>query len=100
MLVRDELLLLLLSQGRLFFAQKLSVGTLRKLGLPQSKARYIPLHLHARQLILPALGSRKEELSLVCRLPRYFARSLSRLGLKVPSQEPSRDDEAGPLGAQ
>ncbi|XP_036132772.1 mitochondrial RNA pseudouridine synthase RPUSD4 isoform X2 [Molossus molossus] len=80
--------------------QKLSVGTLRKLGLPQSKARHIPLHLHARQLILPALGSRKEELSLVCRLPRYFAHSLSRLGLKLPSQEPNRDDKAGPLGAQ
>lgn len=100
MLVRDALLLAVLSKGRLFFVQKLSVGTLRKLGLPQSKARHIPLHLHARQLILPALGSRREELSLVCRLPRYFALSLSRLGLKMPSQEPDRDDRAGPLAAQ
>nr|XP_019566087.1 PREDICTED: RNA pseudouridylate synthase domain-containing protein 4 [Rhinolophus sinicus] len=80
--------------------QKLSVGTLKKLGLPQSKARHIPLHLHARQLILPALGSRKEELSLVCKLPRYFVRSLSRLGLKMPSQDQNQDHEAGHLGAQ
>ncbi|CAK6442935.1 unnamed protein product [Pipistrellus nathusii] len=68
--------------------QKLSAGTLRKLGLPQAKARHLPLHLHARQLILPALGSRKEELNLVCSLPRYFVRSVSRLGLKLPSQDP------------
>ncbi|ELK09773.1 mitochondrial RNA pseudouridine synthase RPUSD4 [Pteropus alecto] len=77
--------------------QKLSVGTLKKLGLPQSKARHIPLHLHARQLILPALGSRKEELSLVCKLPHYFVRSLSRLGLEMPSHD---QNEAGHLGAQ
>ncbi|XP_036311444.1 mitochondrial RNA pseudouridine synthase RPUSD4 [Pipistrellus kuhlii] len=68
--------------------QKLSAGTLRKLGLPQAKARHLPLHLHARQLVLPALGSRKEELNLVCSLPRYFVRSVSRLGLKLPSQDP------------
>lgn len=80
--------------------QKLSLGTLKKLGLPQSKARHIPLHLHARQLILPALGSRKEELSLVCKLPRYFVRSLSRLGLKMPSQDQNQDHEARHLGAQ
>ncbi|XP_016059922.1 PREDICTED: RNA pseudouridylate synthase domain-containing protein 4 [Miniopterus natalensis] len=80
--------------------QKLSVGTLKKLGLPQSKARHLPLHLHARQLVLPALGSRKEELSLVCRLPRYFVRSLSRLGLEMPSQDPNKEDKTGPLGIQ
>uniref|UniRef100_A0A8C5L0V5 Pseudouridylate synthase RPUSD4, mitochondrial n=1 Tax=Jaculus jaculus TaxID=51337 RepID=A0A8C5L0V5_JACJA len=74
--------------------QKLSAGTLKKLGLPQSKARYIPLHLHARQLILPALGSRKEELLLDCKLPHFFVHSLHRLGLEVPSPGQSRDDEA------
>ncbi|KAK2496692.1 hypothetical protein MC885_016083 [Smutsia gigantea] len=79
--------------------QKLSAGILKKLGLPQSKARHIPLHLHARQLILPALGSRREELNVVCKLPRYFVRSLSRLGLQMPSPDQS-GDEAGHLGAQ
>ena len=88
------------SQHRLFSVQKLSAGTLKKLGLPQAKARHIPLHLHARQLVLPALGSREEELSLVCRLPRYFVRSLSRLGLKMPSQDQNRHDGAEHQGAQ
>uniref|UniRef100_A0A2K6FUR3 Pseudouridylate synthase RPUSD4, mitochondrial n=1 Tax=Propithecus coquereli TaxID=379532 RepID=A0A2K6FUR3_PROCO len=74
--------------------QKLPVGTLKKLGLEQSKARHIPLHLHARQLILPALGSRREELNLVCRLPRFFVRSLRRLGLEMPNQDENGDDEA------
>ncbi|XP_008832945.1 mitochondrial RNA pseudouridine synthase RPUSD4 isoform X1 [Nannospalax galili] len=74
--------------------QKLSAGTLKKLGLQQSKARYIPLHLHAQQLTLPALGSRKEELLLVCKLPQFFVHSLRRLGLEIPNQDQSRDDEA------
>ncbi|KAG8522306.1 Mitochondrial RNA pseudouridine synthase Rpusd4 [Galemys pyrenaicus] len=80
--------------------QKLPAGTLKKLGLQQSKARHIPLHLHARQLVLPALGSRKEELNLTCKLPRFFVRSLSRLGLEIPSQDPEGDSEAAHLGAQ
>ncbi|XP_047549852.1 pseudouridylate synthase RPUSD4, mitochondrial isoform X3 [Lutra lutra] len=79
--------------------QKLSLGTLKKLGLHQAKARHIPLHLHARQLILPALGSRKEELSLVCEPPRFFVRSLQRLDLQTPSQDQNGGDEAGREGA-
>ncbi|XP_012865150.1 PREDICTED: RNA pseudouridylate synthase domain-containing protein 4 [Dipodomys ordii] len=80
--------------------QKLSVGTLKKLGLQQSKARHIPLHLHARQLVLPALGSRKEELNLVCKPPRFFVHSVRRLGLVMPSQDQSGDNQAGQPGAQ
>ncbi|KAM6158650.1 pseudouridylate synthase RPUSD4, mitochondrial [Rhynchocyon petersi] len=80
--------------------QKLSLGTLKKLGLQQSKARHIPLHLHARQLVLPALGSRKEDLSLVCKLPRFFVRSLSRLGLAIPSKDQKDEEGAGHLGAR
>ncbi|XP_040848636.1 mitochondrial RNA pseudouridine synthase RPUSD4 isoform X3 [Ochotona curzoniae] len=80
--------------------QKLPVGILKKLGLEQSKARHIPLHLHARQLILPALGSRKEELNLTCKLPRFFMRSLSRLGLEMPNQDQNDRSEAGLPGAQ
>ncbi|XP_021552115.1 mitochondrial RNA pseudouridine synthase RPUSD4 isoform X3 [Neomonachus schauinslandi] len=80
--------------------QKLSLGTLKKLGLHQTKARHIPLHLHAHQLILPALGSRKEELDLVCKPPRYFVCSLRRLDLEMPSQDQNGDDKAGPVRAQ
>ncbi|XP_058520113.1 pseudouridylate synthase RPUSD4, mitochondrial [Ochotona princeps] len=80
--------------------QKLPVGILKKLGLEQSKARHIPLHLHARQLILPALGSRKEELNLTCKLPHFFMRSLSRLGLEMPNQDQNDRSEAGLPGSQ
>lgn len=97
-LLKDELLTWL-SRGCLVFVQKLSLGTLKKLGLHQAKARHIPLHLHARQLILPALGSRKEELSLVCKPPRFFVCSLRRLDLQMPSQDQNGDDEAGCEGA-
>lgn len=65
--------------------QKLSAGILKKLGLQQTKARYIPLHLHARQLILPALGSGTKEILLTCKLPHFFVRSLDRLGLNIPN---------------
>uniref|UniRef100_A0A8C3VMA4 Pseudouridylate synthase RPUSD4, mitochondrial n=1 Tax=Catagonus wagneri TaxID=51154 RepID=A0A8C3VMA4_9CETA len=80
--------------------QKLSVGVLKKLGLPQSKARHIPMHLHARQLVLPALQSGKEELNLVCKPPRYFVHSLRRLGLEMPSQDQDGDEEASQPGPQ
>ncbi|XP_003795934.1 mitochondrial RNA pseudouridine synthase RPUSD4 [Otolemur garnettii] len=80
--------------------QKLSISTLKKLGLQQSKARHIPLHLHARQLVLPALGPQKEELNLVCRLPRFFAHSLRRLGLEIPNEGENGDSEAKHPGAQ
>ncbi|CAO2635591.1 Pseudouridylate synthase RPUSD4, mitochondrial [Lemmus lemmus] len=80
--------------------QKLSAGTLKKLGLQQTKARYIPLHLHARQLILPALGARREELLLACKLPHFFANSLHRLGLDVPNQDQSGGSEAKRVEAQ
>ncbi|XP_006874644.1 PREDICTED: RNA pseudouridylate synthase domain-containing protein 4 [Chrysochloris asiatica] len=73
--------------------QKLCVGTLKKLGLKQSKARHIPLHLHAQQLILPALGSRMDDLNLVCKPPQFFVRSLSRLGLEIPSKGLTGDHE-------
>lgn len=80
--------------------QKLPAGTLKRLGLEQSKARYIPLHLHARQLTLPPLGFRKEELQLVCRLPHFFVHSLRRLGLEMPDQDENVHNETRPLEAQ
>ena len=81
-------------------AQKLSACILKKMGLPQSKARHIPLHLHACQLTLPALQPGKEELNLVCKPPRYFVHSLRRLGLKMPSRDQNGDEEATHSGAQ
>lgn len=80
--------------------QKLSAGILKKLGLQQSKARHLPLHLHACQLTLPALQPRTEELTLLCKPPRYFVNSLRRLGLKMPSRDHGADEEATQPGAQ
>ncbi|XP_004614206.2 pseudouridylate synthase RPUSD4, mitochondrial [Sorex araneus] len=80
--------------------QKLPAGTLKKLGLPQTKARHLPLHLHARQLLLPALHARAAPLSLLCKPPPFFTRSLRRLGLETPSQELAEDGTAGPGGSQ
>ncbi|XP_074072479.1 pseudouridylate synthase RPUSD4, mitochondrial [Macrotis lagotis] len=67
--------------------QKLSVGILKKLGLEKTKTRYLPLHLHAQQLILPPLDSESQELNLVCKLPHFFKNSLSRLGLQIPEKD-------------
>ncbi|KAF7242096.1 Mitochondrial RNA pseudouridine synthase Rpusd4 [Varanus komodoensis] len=68
--------------------QKLPVGTLKRLGLEQTKARHLPLHLHACQLILPDLnGNGEKKINLVCKPPLFFLRSLKRLKLKHPRLE-------------
>ncbi|XP_053125407.1 pseudouridylate synthase RPUSD4, mitochondrial isoform X2 [Hemicordylus capensis] len=68
--------------------QKLPEGTLRRLGLEQVKARHLPLHLHACQLVFPkGSGSGEEKIDLVCKPPRFFTRSLKRLKLEFPEQE-------------
>ncbi|MBN3326458.1 RUSD4 synthase, partial [Atractosteus spatula] len=62
--------------------QKLPEKVLQRLGLEQSKARHLPLHLHARGLILPGAPG----VSLSCPLPRFFLGSLRRLGIQLPEQ--------------
>ncbi|XP_054031994.1 pseudouridylate synthase RPUSD4, mitochondrial [Dryobates pubescens] len=59
--------------------QKLPEVTLRRLKLRQSKARHLPLHLHAQRLCLP-LGRRLE---LVCKPPPFFLRTLEKLQLDI-----------------
>ncbi|XP_010579650.1 PREDICTED: RNA pseudouridylate synthase domain-containing protein 4 isoform X3 [Haliaeetus leucocephalus] len=60
--------------------QKLPEITLKRLKLEQSKARHLPLHLHAHRLSLP-LG---ERLDLVCKPPLFFEKTLKKLRLDVP----------------
>ncbi|NXX76144.1 RUSD4 synthase, partial [Urocolius indicus] len=57
--------------------QKLPEITLKRLKLVQSKARYLPLHLHAHRLSLP-LGQR---IDLVCKPPFFFQKTLKKLEL-------------------
>ncbi|CAJ1052096.1 mitochondrial RNA pseudouridine synthase rpusd4 [Xyrichtys novacula] len=64
--------------------QKLPERVLGKLGLEQSKIRHLPLHVLARQLILP--GTKRAEISVTCPLPKYFTQTLNRLYLTVPEK--------------
>ena len=67
-------------KGRFLSApQKLPEITLKRLKLEQSKARHLPLHLHAYRLSLP-LG---ERLDLVCKPPLFFQKTLKKLDLDV-----------------
>lgn len=61
--------------------QKLPEITLKRLKLEQSKARHLPLHLHAHRLSLP-LGGR---LDLVCKPPLFFRKTLKKLRLDIPN---------------
>ncbi|KAG7493435.1 mitochondrial RNA pseudouridine synthase rpusd4-like [Solea senegalensis] len=68
--------------------QRLPERVLGKLGLEQSKSRYIPLHLHARQLTLSRAS--KGDIDVSCPLPKYFTQSLKHLHLTLPDK---KDDE-------
>lgn len=63
--------------------QKLPEHTLKKLKLEQSKTRYLPLHVHARQLMLPGQG----QPDVSCPLPRYFMQTLNLLHLTFPNNK-------------
>lgn len=65
--------------------QRLPEHVLGKLGLEQSKSRYLPLHLHARQLTLQRESQANIRVS--CPLPKYFAQTLSRLHLTLPNEK-------------
>lgn len=65
--------------------QKLPERVLGNLGLEQSKIRYLPLHLHSRQLTLP--GTSQADVSVSCPLPKYFTQTLSRLHLSLPDEK-------------
>ncbi|XP_038636749.1 mitochondrial RNA pseudouridine synthase RPUSD4-like [Scyliorhinus canicula] len=76
--------------------QKLPEGVLRRLGLTQPKSRHVPLHLHSRQLRVPAARSEGEEgeserepmLNVICRPPRYFLQTLKHLRIQWPEVAP------------
>ncbi|XP_019620696.1 PREDICTED: RNA pseudouridylate synthase domain-containing protein 4-like [Branchiostoma belcheri] len=63
--------------------QRLPTGMLERLGIEQPKARYLPMHLHARQLILPGLRDGRG-LYLTARLPDFFNRNMRKLRIRVP----------------
>ncbi|XP_024125948.1 mitochondrial RNA pseudouridine synthase rpusd4 [Oryzias melastigma] len=75
--------------------QKLPEHVLKKLGLEQSKIRYLPLHLHARQLLLPG-SSGQAGIRVSCPLPKYFLQTLNRLRLNSTEDK----DEKSPSEIQ
>ncbi|XP_051494486.1 pseudouridylate synthase RPUSD4, mitochondrial isoform X1 [Apus apus] len=68
--------------------QKLPEITLKRLKLEQSKARHLPLHLHAHRLSLP-LG---QQIDLVCKPPLFFQKTLKKLELEVTNEAAGEQD--------
>ncbi|KAM6981272.1 pseudouridylate synthase RPUSD4, mitochondrial [Aplochiton taeniatus] len=66
--------------------QRLPENVLQNLGLEQSKARYLPLHLHARQLTLTEFKG-QTDITVSSPLPRFFIRTLQQLQLTLPHKK-------------
>ena len=64
--------------------QKLYPDMLQRLGVRQAKVRHIPMHLHAKALILPEFNDGRN-LFLSARLPKHFVQNMKWLKLKPPS---------------
>ena len=59
--------------------QRLPRSTLNRFKLDQSKARYMPMHLHAAKLVLPNYWYAGRDLTLSAKLPTFFSRSIKIL---------------------
>ncbi|XP_062400793.1 pseudouridylate synthase RPUSD4, mitochondrial [Sardina pilchardus] len=66
--------------------QQLPERVIRCLGLEQSKARHLPLHLHHRQLTVPGFKGHRE-LIVSCRLPRFLTSTLQKLRISIPDKK-------------
>ncbi|XP_065594660.1 pseudouridylate synthase RPUSD4, mitochondrial [Cyrtonyx montezumae] len=66
--------------------QKLPEITLKRLKLQQSKARHLPLHLHAYRLSLPLGTNGSKQVDLVCEPPSFFHRTLRKLELDIDKE--------------
>ncbi|XP_076452762.1 uncharacterized protein LOC143288297 [Babylonia areolata] len=63
--------------------QKLFPEALQKLGLRQAQVRYLPLHLHAKALLLPEWRGHSN-IFIAAPVPRFFLRNLKTLKIKIP----------------
>uniref|UniRef100_G3NA23 Pseudouridylate synthase RPUSD4, mitochondrial n=1 Tax=Gasterosteus aculeatus TaxID=69293 RepID=G3NA23_GASAC len=73
--------------------QKLPDRVLARLGLEQSKIRHLPLHVHARHLMLS--GPSGADIRVSCALPKYFLQTLNQLQLTLPDDEAVKPDPTG-----
>ncbi|XP_072308399.1 pseudouridylate synthase RPUSD4, mitochondrial-like [Eucyclogobius newberryi] len=63
--------------------QKLPERILKRLKLEQSKSRNLPLHLHARELMV----QQTPEIDLTCSLPKYFFQTLNLFRLTFTEKD-------------
>ncbi|XP_064620523.1 uncharacterized protein LOC135483497 [Lineus longissimus] len=63
--------------------QRLFPAMLQRLGIRQSKVRHVPMHLHAKSIILPGILEGRY-LHLSTKLPRHFVKNMKSLKLKPP----------------
>lgn len=61
--------------------QRLPEDMLTALKIRQAKVRTIPMHLHAKLIILPELGRNGQNIFVSAHLPGFFANTMSLLGL-------------------
>ncbi|KAL5016564.1 hypothetical protein ScPMuIL_006153 [Solemya velum] len=62
--------------------QRLHPDLLQKLKIRQSKVRHLPMHLHAKSLLIPeVLGG--QNFFVHCRLPKHFLENMKNLKLKI-----------------
>jgi hypothetical protein len=61
--------------------QKLPDEMLRRLDIRQTKVRYVPMHLHAYQIILPEFKN-NSNVFIKAKLPLHFLNNLKRLKLR------------------
>ncbi|KAK6184458.1 hypothetical protein SNE40_006926 [Patella caerulea] len=60
--------------------QKLHGDMLQKLGIRQSKVRHVPMHLHAKSLVIPEFENGRN-LIVSAKLPQHFVTNMHRLKL-------------------
>nr|KAG5686875.1 hypothetical protein BaRGS_015553 [Batillaria attramentaria] len=63
--------------------QRLFPEALQKLGIRQAQVRYLPMHLHAKSLVLPEWRGRNN-VFINAVIPKFFLRSLKTLKIKIP----------------
>lgn len=61
--------------------QTLPQDLLLKLRVRQTKVRYIPMHLHARQIMIPGAGNNERDIYINCPLPNHFVKNMKSLKL-------------------
>lgn len=67
----------------MYVLQKLHPEMLQMLGVRQAKVRHIPMHLHAKTVVLPEWTNGRN-LFLSARLPAHFVQNMKWLKLKPP----------------